>query len=79
MTTANGIHRPLWTNGPGVPLTTPFKAGCDEIDHEALAKQVVRCAKAGINIVLLGTTGEGENACFRTGQITDISFPSFQR
>jgi dihydrodipicolinate synthase/N-acetylneuraminate lyase len=59
MTTSNGIHRPLWTNGPGVPLTTPFKAGLDEIDHEALAKQVVRCAKAGINIVLLGTTGEG--------------------
>ena len=62
MTTSNGIHRPLWTNGPGVPLTTPFKAGCDEIDHQALAKQVVRCAKAGINIVLLGTTGEGEEA-----------------
>ena len=57
--TSNGIHRPKWTNGPGVPLTTPFKAGEDEIDHEALAKQVVRCAKAGINIVLLGTTGEG--------------------
>ena len=57
MTTSTA--RPRWTNGPGVPLSTPFKAGSDEIDHEALAKQVVRCAKAGLNIVLLGTTGEG--------------------
>ena len=60
---SNGVRRPLWRNGPGVPLTTPFKAGLDEIDHQALAKQVVRCAKAGINIVLLGTTGEGEPLC----------------
>jgi len=66
MTTSNGIPRPLWVNGPGVPLTTPFKDGCDEINHEALAKQVVRCAKAGINIVLLGTTGEGERQALLT-------------
>jgi hypothetical protein len=58
-TNGSSHKRPLWRNGPGAPLTTPFKAGEDEIDHEALAKQVVRCAKAGINIVLLGTTGEG--------------------
>lgn len=57
--TANGTTSSLkWPNGPGVPLTTPFKPGNDEIDHEALAKQVVRCAKAGLTIVLMGTTGE---------------------
>jgi len=62
MTAANGTaSKPKWANGPGVPLTTPFKPGCDEVDHEALAKQVVRCAKAGLTIVLLGTTGESNN------------------
>ena len=61
MTASNGIStHPKWANGPGVPLTTPFKPGNEEIDHEALAKQVVRCAKAGLSIVLLGTTGECE-------------------
>lgn len=51
----------LWANGPSVPLTTPFKAD-ESIDHDALAKQVVRLAKAGVGIVLLGTNGEGESA-----------------
>jgi dihydrodipicolinate synthase/N-acetylneuraminate lyase len=32
----------------------------ESIDHDALAKQVVRLAKAGVGIVLLGTNGEGE-------------------
>ncbi|ORX35393.1 dihydrodipicolinate synthase [Kockovaella imperatae] len=60
MTQSNGSShaQPKWPNGPGVPLTTPFKPGNDEIDHEALASQVVRCAKAGLSIVLMGTTGE---------------------
>lgn len=50
----------LWQNGPGVPLTTPFlSTEGNPVDHAALAKQVVRCAKAGLGIVLLGTTGEG--------------------
>ncbi|ORY35772.1 dihydrodipicolinate synthase [Naematelia encephala] len=67
MTTTNGTtngsaapHR-LWANGPSVPLTTPFVAGGEEVDHEALAKQVVRIAKAGLGIVLLGTTGEASH------------------
>lgn len=51
---------PKWRDGPGVPLSTPFKPGCDEVDHVALGKQVVRVAKAGLGVVLLGTTGEGE-------------------
>ena len=61
MSQTNGTTKalPKWPNGPGVPLTTPFKPGNDEIDHDALAKQVVRCAKAGLTIVLMGTTGEG--------------------
>lgn len=42
-----------------MPLTTPFKAD-ESIDHDALATQVVRLAKAGVGIVLLGTNGEGE-------------------
>ena len=48
-----------WANGPSVPLTTPMRAD-ESVDHEALAKQVVRLAKAGVGIVLLGTNGEGE-------------------
>lgn len=50
----------VWANGPSVPLTTPFRAD-ESIDHEALAKQVVRLAKAKMGIVLLGTNGEGES------------------
>jgi dihydrodipicolinate synthase/N-acetylneuraminate lyase len=49
----------VWAKGPSVPLTTPFRAD-ESIDHEALAKQVVRLAKAKVGIVLLGTNGEGE-------------------
>lgn len=51
----------LWKNGPAVPLTTPFKAD-ESVDYEALAKQVVRLAKADVGIVLLGTNGEGQSA-----------------
>lgn len=49
----------VWPNGVSVPLTTPFKAD-ESVDHDALAQQVVRLAKAGVRIVLLGTNGEGE-------------------
>jgi dihydrodipicolinate synthase/N-acetylneuraminate lyase len=55
---ANGTSSRKWANGPSVPLTTPFRDD-ESIDHEALAKQVVRLAKAGEGIVLLGTNGEG--------------------
>lgn len=41
-----------------MPLTTPFRDD-ETIDHAALAKQVVRLAKAKVGIVLLGTNGEG--------------------
>lgn len=55
---AASASRP-WANGPSVPLTTPMRAD-ESIDHEAIAKQVVRLAQAGVGIVLLGTNGEGE-------------------
>ncbi|CAK9779500.1 putative dihydrodipicolinate synthase [Cutaneotrichosporon oleaginosum] len=50
----------LWANGVSVPLTTPFKAD-DSVDTGALATQVVRLAKAGVGIVLLGTNGEASH------------------
>lgn len=50
----------LWANGVAVPLTTPFKAD-ETIDHDALAAQVVRLAKANVGIVLLGTNGEASH------------------
>jgi dihydrodipicolinate synthase/N-acetylneuraminate lyase len=43
------------------PLVTPFTQD-EEVDFNALVKQVLRLAKAGMGIVLLGTNGEGE--CF---------------
>lgn len=49
-----------WPNGISVPLTTPFKAD-ETVDTEALAAQVVRLAKAGVGIVLLGTNGEASH------------------
>jgi len=62
---ANGTSSRKWANGPSVPLTTPFRED-ESIDHDALAKQVVRLAKAGEGIVLLGTNGEGEYGADRT-------------
>lgn len=50
----------VWPNGVSVPLTTPFKAD-ESVDHEALAAQVVRLAKANVGIVLLGTNGEASH------------------
>jgi dihydrodipicolinate synthase/N-acetylneuraminate lyase len=74
---ANGTSSRKWANGPSVPLTTPFRDD-ESIDHEALAKQVVRLAKAGEGIVLLGTNGEGESdnheALMKLEIIADISF-----
>lgn len=57
--TTNGTSSRKWANGPSVPLTTPFRED-ESVDYEALAKQVVRLAKAGEGIVLLGTNGEGK-------------------
>jgi hypothetical protein len=45
-------------NGAYCPMITPFKAD-ESVDHDALASQVVRLAKAGMGIVVLGTNGEG--------------------
>lgn len=68
---ANGNSSRKWANGPSVPLTTPFRDD-ESIDHEALAKQVVRLAKAGEGIVLLGTNGEGKSQLLRLIDPIDI-------
>lgn len=41
------------------PLVTPFTHD-EEVDWDALVKQVLRLANARMGIVLLGTNGEGE-------------------
>lgn len=47
-------------NGVYCPLITPFTAD-EEIDFVAWETQVVRLAKAGMGLVLLGTNGEGRH------------------
>ena len=69
---ANGTSSRKWANGPSVPLTTPFRED-ESIDYEALAKQVVRLAKAGEGIVLLGTNGEGKLWCPTSASPADIT------
>lgn len=44
------------------PLITPFKAGSEDVDFEAIQAQVARLAAADMGIVLLGTNGEGQSA-----------------
>ncbi|WVQ66884.1 uncharacterized protein L199_005075 [Kwoniella botswanensis] len=50
----------LWAGGPSVPLVTAMNAD-ESINYDALAKQTVRLAKAGLGIVLLGTNGEASH------------------
>ncbi|WWC72113.1 uncharacterized protein I206_106073 [Kwoniella pini CBS 10737] len=50
----------LWAGGPSVPLVTAMNAD-ESINYDALAKQTVRLAKAGMGIVLLGTNGEASH------------------
>lgn len=40
------------------PLITPFTAD-EEVDYDALVRQVLRLARVKMGIVLLGTNGEG--------------------
>lgn len=54
-------QRQLWPDGPAAPVTTPFLPGGHDIDHDSLAANVKRNAAAGLHIVILGTTGEGEH------------------
>jgi hypothetical protein len=63
-TQANGTNGHSTTTRPfndGVytPLITAMTED-EEVDLEAVKKQVVRLADAGMGIVLLGTNGEGE-------------------
>lgn len=51
--TARPFHNGIYT-----PLVTPFTAD-EEVDLNAVTKQVLRLASAGSGIVLLGTNGEG--------------------
>lgn len=48
-----------FNNGVYCPLVTPMHED-EEVNYDALQKQVVRLAKAGMGLVLLGTNGEGE-------------------
>ncbi|CDZ98673.1 DapA-like [Phaffia rhodozyma] len=50
-----------FTPGVLVPLTTPFKPENSDVDIEALKAGVVRIAKAGMGIVLMGTNGEASH------------------
>lgn len=52
--------RSLWAGGPSVPLITAMNAD-ESINYDALAKQTIRLAKAGVGIVLLGTNGEASH------------------
>ncbi|KAI0719706.1 dihydrodipicolinate synthetase [Fomitopsis betulina] len=58
--TTNGHHvvRPL---SPGIyaPIPTFYQAETEDLDLEALAKHVVRTAKAGVRPLLAGSMGEG--------------------
>lgn len=58
-TNGTSVSRPF-TDGVYCPLITPFTPGSEELDVPALQKQVVRLAKAGMGLVLLGTNGEGK-------------------
>ncbi|TYJ57923.1 hypothetical protein B9479_001278 [Cryptococcus floricola] len=61
MTASNGNSPTrLWAGGPSVPLITAMNDD-ESINYEALAKQTVRLAKAGMGIVLLGTNGEASH------------------
>lgn len=53
-----GASRPF-PNGVYTPLTTAMTAD-EQINLEAVKKQVLRLANVGMGIVLLGTNGEGE-------------------
>ncbi|WVQ84667.1 hypothetical protein IAT38_006822 [Cryptococcus sp. DSM 104549] len=60
MTVNGNAPSRLWANGPSVPLVTPMNAD-ESVNYDALAKQTVRLAKAGMGIVLLGTNGEASH------------------
>lgn len=59
--TSNGGPTRKFENGVYTPLITPMTDD-EQVDLDALRKQVVRLAEAGMGLVLLGTNGEGEFA-----------------
>lgn len=59
---ALATRRPFPASGVHCPLITPFDPSTGAVAIDALKKQVVRLADAGMGIVLLGTNGEGESA-----------------
>jgi len=58
--TPNGASRRAFPNGVHCPIVTPFTEN-EEIDFPALKKLVIRTAKAGMGITLLGTNGEASH------------------
>ena len=57
----NGFYRPerAFNNGVYTPLITAMTDD-EQVNLEAVKKQVVRLADSGMGIVLLGTNGEGQ-------------------
>lgn len=58
-TNGHSAHTRPFNDGVYTPLITAMTED-EEVDLEAVKKQVVRLADAGMGIVLLGTNGEGE-------------------
>ncbi|KAK4058406.1 hypothetical protein OIO90_000564 [Microbotryomycetes sp. JL221] len=54
------ISRPF-TNGVYCPIATPFVDGTEELDIKAWSTQVLRLAKAGMGLVIMGTNGEANH------------------
>lgn len=59
MTSSYYVPKRPFNDGVYCPLTTAMTED-GQVNLEALNKQVVRLADAGMGIVLLGTNGEGE-------------------
>jgi hypothetical protein len=76
--TSNGPPTRKFENGVYTPLITPMTDD-EQVDLDALRKQVVRLAEAGMGLVLLGTNGEGEFTSFTRSvpTLTDLSHISF--
>jgi dihydrodipicolinate synthase/N-acetylneuraminate lyase len=62
MPATNGYTKPErpFNNGVYTPLITAMTDD-EQVDIDAVQKQVVRLADAGMGIVLLGTNGEGKS------------------
>jgi dihydrodipicolinate synthase/N-acetylneuraminate lyase len=72
MTSNYYVPKRPFNDGVYCPLTTAMTED-GQVNLEALNKQVVRLANAGMGIVLLGTNGEGE--CQSSSTLRLVSSP----